>query len=248
MKKHELSAEKRTLVGRKVKTLRKIGKIPATIYGKKVHSQSITLVEKDFQKVYAVAGNSGLIELNVDGTVKPVLVHTVQVQPVTDAILHVELHQVDLKEKVHAKVPLVLVGESAAVIQKVGVVLTITDEVDVEALPTDLPEKIEVNISTLAAVDDEVAVKDLRVSSGVTILTEPDVTLVKIGALVSREAEAEMKAEAAAKAAETAEVPVEGQGIETQPSQEISQEGKQKAIESAKGETRDQAKQARRDE
>lgn len=219
MKKYSLSATPRNLVGRKVKTLRKQGLVPATIYGKKVKSVSVSVKTDEFTKVFQEAGESGLVELTIEGEKKTaglpagrqVLVHSVQTDPVRDTLLHVEFHQVDLKEKVRTHVPVECTGEPAAVANKLGVLLTIADEVEVEALPTDLPEKLVIDISGLAEVDAEVKIKDLNVPTGVVVLTDVEQTLVKIGALVTKAAEAEAAAEEAAKAAaEAAEAPAEG--------------------------------------
>ncbi len=201
MKKHSLTASKRDVVGRKVKKLRSAGQLPATVYGKKVKSVSVAVPADAFLKTYGEAGETGLVELSVGGDVRPVLIHTVQKDPVTGSILHVEFHQVDLKEKVHANIPLVLVGESPAVVEKRGVLLTILDELDVEALPTDLVENIEISVGGLSEVNQEVKVKDLKVPAGLTVLSDGELTIVKVGSLISKEAEAEAAAEEAAKAA-----------------------------------------------
>lgn len=205
MKKYTLQGQKRELVGRKVKNLRAKGIVPATVYGKKIASESIAINASEFLKMYALAGETGLVELSVGSKVSPVLVHTVQKHAVTSELLHVEFYQVDLKEKVHTKVPVVLVGDSVAVAEKKGVLLTISTEVEVEALPAELPEKIEVDVTGLAEVDQELKVSDLKVSGGVTILTEPDVIVVKVGALVSKAAEEQAAAEEAAAESATAE-------------------------------------------
>lgn len=203
MKKYSLPAVKRNLLGRKVKKLRKAGEIPATVYGKKVASISLTVNAEAFDHVYAEAGETGLIELAVAGSVRHVLIHHVQKHPVTGEVLHVEFHQVDLKEKVHAKVPIVLVGESSAVSEKRGVLLSILDEVEVEALPTDLVDKIEVDVTPLSDVGQEVKVSDLTIPVGLTVLSDAELTIVKIGSLITKEAASEVAAEAA-KAAEAA--------------------------------------------
>ena len=205
MKKHSLAADVRNLIGRKVKNLRKTGKIPATVYGKNVTSISVAVDADAFEKVYKEAGETGLVELTVGSDVRPVLVHTLQKDAVSNQLLHIEFHQVDLKEKVHANVPLELSGVAPAVTGKTGVLLTLIDEVEVEALPTDLPEKLIVDITKLAQVNQEVKVGDLIIPSGVVILTEKDQSVVRVGALISKEAEAEAAAEAAEKAAAAAE-------------------------------------------
>ncbi len=205
MKKHSLTADVRDVVGRKVKKLRALGKIPATIYGKNIKSVSVAVGADAFDKVYTEAGETGLVELVVGKDLRPVLVHTLQKDPVTNHVLHIEFHQVDLKEKVHAKVPLELNGDAPAVVGKAGVLLTLIDEVEVEALPTDLPEKLTVDVSKLTDVGQEVKVGELKVPSGVTILTDKDQSVVRVSALISKEAEAEAAAEAAAAAAAAAE-------------------------------------------
>lgn len=209
MKKHTLKGESREIVGRKVKKLRDDGLLPVTVYGKKVDSQNLVVSASDFAKTYMETGETGLIELAVGSDLKPVLVHHVQRDPVRNTILHVEFHQVDLKEKVHANVPLVLVGEAPAVAQKVGVLLTLLSEIEVEALPTDLPEKIEVDVTSLAEVGQELKVSDLRAPSGVAVLSDAAISVVKVGELVSKEAEEQAAAEVAA--AEEAAAPAEGE-------------------------------------
>lgn len=207
MKKHTLKAEKRTLAGRKVKTLRAKGLLPATLYGKHVKSESLSVGLEDFQKVYEQARETGLVELTGAGEgSKPVLIHTVQRHPVTQIPLHAEFFQVDLKEKVKTRVPIVLVGEAPAVHEKLGVLLTVADEVEVEALPTNLPEHIELDVSSLAQVNAELHVSDIHAPEGVAILTDRGQTIVKVAALVSKEAEAQAAAEAAAAAAAAATV------------------------------------------
>jgi large subunit ribosomal protein L25 len=216
MKKYTLTAEMRTVVGRKVKNLRKEGKLPLSLYGKHIQSQSLCVSRDLFLDIYKKAGETGLIELTVEGSTKPVLIHTVQIDPVTSDILHVELYQVNLKEKVKARVPLIQTGESPAIKEKLGVLLTLLDELEVEALPTDLPEKIDVPVSTLSAVDQEIRVFDLAVPTGVVILSDREQGVVKVGALVTREAEAEAQAEEAAKAAAEAAAPGETEALAAQ--------------------------------
>ncbi len=203
MDKHTLKANKRTVLGHKVKNLRKQGLLPANIYGKKVKSLTIEVVEKDFTSVFAKVGETGLVELTVGDEKKPVLVHNVAYNPVTGKPLHIDFFQVDLKEKVTAKVKLVTVGESPAVKDKVGVLLHILSEVEVEALPSDLPENIEVDISALSALDETLKVSDLKVSDKIKILTNPVSEIIKVAPLVSKEAE-KMAAEVAAAAAAAA--------------------------------------------
>ncbi len=209
MDKHTLKANKRTVLGHKVKNLRKQGLLPANIYGKKVKSLAVEVAEKDFTSVFAKVGETGLIELTVGDEKKPVLVHNVAYNPVTDKPLHVDFFQVDLKEKVTAKVKLVMIGESPAVKDKVGVLLTIISDVEVEALPSDLPDKIEVDITVLSALDQTLKVSDLKVSDKIKILTNSASEIIKVAPLVSKEAEKMAAEEAAAAAAAAASATAE---------------------------------------
>ena len=217
MKTHTLVGQKRTVTGKKVKSLRREGQIPATVYGKKVKSRSVSVSADAFAKIYSVAGETGLVELSIDKEMSPVLIHSVQVDPVYGKTLHIEFHQVDLKEKVHAKVPVELIGESPAVAQKLGVLLTVLNDIEVEALPTDLPEKITLDVSTLVEVNQELKVSDAPISKDVTVLSDGTLTIVKVGPRVTKEAEAQaaaeeaQAAEAAAASASTAPATTEGQ-------------------------------------
>ena len=204
-KRPKLVAQKRKVFGKKVKKLRKEGLIPAHVYGKGVKSIHISVDGKTFLPVFEEVGETGLVDLVVDKQ-KPrtVLISQVQRHPVTDQPLHVDLHQVALTEKVKAEIPIEIVGKSPAVEEKKGVLLTILGKVEVEALPADLPENIPVHISNLAEVDNVVKVADLKVGKKISVLTNPEEILVKIGPLVTAEVEEEIKAEKAAAEAEAA--------------------------------------------
>jgi large subunit ribosomal protein L25 len=204
MMKHALKAVKRSVTGRKVKTLRKEGIVPGNIFGKKITSLGVQIPEKLFAGVFAKAGETGIVELDVDGKIHPVLIHNIQVDPVSGITLHVDFYQVDLKEKITAKIPLAISGEAPAVKDKIGVLLTILSDIEVEALPAELPEKIVVDVTVLTALDQSVKVEQLKVDKGVKILTDGTLDVVKIAPLVSKEAEKMAAQEAAAAAAAAA--------------------------------------------
>lgn len=167
MDKQILKAEPRTLSGRKVKKLRKEGVLPANVFGKKVKSESIQVSLKDFDKTYKEVGETGLLSLVVESgkkkDEKAVLVSNVQIDPVLGSPLHVDFRQVDLKEKVTANVPVELTGEAPAEKSGVGTAVLYINEIEVEALPGDLPERFIVDVSKLAEVDQAILVKDLAV-------------------------------------------------------------------------------------
>lgn len=210
-----LVAKKRDLVGKKVKKLRREGFVPASIFGKDVKSTSVSVPQKEFLKIYSKVGATGLIELKYDGTSQHTLVANVQIHPVTRAPLHVEFHAVKLTERITADVPLELVGESPAVKNNTGLLLQTINEVQVEALPADLPEKITVDTSKLANVDEQIAVGELSVPKGVTIFTKSEEIVVKVVSAISEETKKEMEAEAAVAAAKAPEPAAETPAPET---------------------------------
>lgn len=218
-----LGAQKRTVLGRKVKNLRKEGFIPAHVFGHKVKTEHIQVKAGEFSKVFEKAGETGIVDLAVDssprsprsggaggeaGQKKPVLIRNVQVHPVTDQPLHIDFYQVNLTEKVKVNVPLEVVSEAPAVEKKIGLLLTPVSELEIEALPTDLPEKIEINVEKLENVGDEIKVKDLAIDkSKIEVLTDAELVVAQIGELVTKEmeaVEAEIEAEKVEAAAEAA--------------------------------------------
>ena len=181
MVKKTLKASERKISGRKVKNLRLSGLLPANVYGKKVKSVSVQVDNKEFKALFKEVGETGLIDLEIGKDVRPVLIHHLQVNPKTDELLHVDFLQVDLKVKVTAEVPVELIGESPATKQGLGTVVQQINDIEVEALPTDLPEKFEVNIEILTEVDQAIYIKDLKVDrTKVTITTDPEAIVVKV--------------------------------------------------------------------
>ena len=197
-----LKSEKRELFGRKVKRLRKAGKIPANIFGKKIKSEAISVDNKEFIEVFEKAGETQIIDL----TGKPVLVSNTQVDPISAEYLHVDFRQVDLTEKIEAMVPIEIEGESPAEKQNLGTVVQQIHEIEVEALPTDLPEKIIVDASILVEVDQAIYVKDLKVDKKVEIKTDLESIVIKVEPPTKEEV-VEVVAEVPAEG----EAPVEGE-------------------------------------
>lgn len=202
----KLKADVRKVLGRKVKNLRKDGIIPAHVFGHNIKTVHIQVDEKGFAKIWSEAGETSVIDLTVDGTKHPVLIRGVQSHPVTAKILHIDFYQVSLKEKVKVAVPLEIVGGAAAVEKKLGVLLTPLSEIEIEALPQNLPEKIEVDISKLENVGDAIHVKDLKIDrEKIDVLQDPELIVANIGELVTKEAEEVLAAEVAEREAAAAE-------------------------------------------
>jgi large subunit ribosomal protein L25 len=201
----KLSADKRTLMGRKVKQLRRQGLIPANLFGKKIDSVAIQVDSKQFKKLYDEVGETGIVDVVVGDKSYPSLITGTASDPITGDTLHVDFHNVSLKEKVTATIPMELIGESPAVKDLAGVVNQSLYELEVEALPTDLPEVFEIDISKLAAIGDNLAIKDLTVPEGVTIELDPETIIVSIAEPAPEEVVEEAPAE------EPAETPTEGE-------------------------------------
>lgn len=203
-----LQAEERKVLGKKVKNLRKEGKLPAHVYGKGLETEVVSVDGKTFLKTYKEAGETGLIDLKIGSEkIKPVMVRGVQYDPVTGKPLHIDFYQVNLTQKVKVPVPLELVGEESDLV-KLGeaIVLQNLQELEVEALPTDLVEKIEVDIRPLQKIDDAITVGQLNFDrSKLTIEADPEEVVVRLAPAITEEMKKQMEEEAATAAAADAE-------------------------------------------
>jgi len=168
----ELKSEKREIFGKKVGALRKKGLIPAIVYGGKNASTPLVVESKDFKKVFKNAGETTLVQLFVDNGKLPknVLIYDVSQDPVTDEIRHVDFYEVNMDEKIATKVPLVFIGDAPAVADLGGVLVKVMQEIQVKALPSDLPHQIEVDISALKTFDDNILIKDIKFPNDVEVL------------------------------------------------------------------------------
>ena len=181
-----LKAETRTIKGQKT---RKEGKLPAVTYGAGNEATSLDLNYGDFLKLYKKAGDSSLIDLEIDGKkVGKVLVHEVQYNPVKDTPTHVDLRRIDMNKVMQAPVVLHFIGEALAVKAMGGTLVQNLSQVVVECLPKDLVSSIDVDLSVLKTFDDLVKVKDLILSEGLAIVTpHGDVLVVKVVASLTED-------------------------------------------------------------
>lgn len=171
-----LSAKLRTDFGRKTNEARWNGVIPAVVYGPGVKNVNIQVEEKEFIKVFRKAGESSLVELSIEGEKekKPVLINEIQKDPVTDKIIHIDFFQASLKEEVQVAIPLVFEGVAPAEKELGGTLNKNILEIEVKALPQNLPHEIVVNVSGLKTFQDHILVGDLKVPANVTILKNAD--------------------------------------------------------------------------
>ena len=176
-----LLAKIRKEVGRKTKTLRDKGVLPAVLYGPKIKNENIEIGLKEFEKVYQAAGESTLISLEVEGKKKYlVLVHDLERDSLKGIPTHVDFYQPSLAEKIEVKVPIVLEGEAEAVKNLGGTLIKNIAEVIVKALPQSLPKEIKVNVTRLKTFEDTVLIKDLKVAEGVEILRNPEEIVAQV--------------------------------------------------------------------
>jgi large subunit ribosomal protein L25 len=168
-----LNATLRDARGKKNEALRTAGEMPAVVYGPKHEAQSIVINTRDFSKILKEAGESTIITLSGIGKDADVLIHDVDVDPVTGEVRHADLYAIESGKTLHLRVPIEFVGESPAV--KQGAVVTkVLHDIEIEALPKDLPQHITVDVSVLANVHDMIHVKDLVLPTGVVVKEGPE--------------------------------------------------------------------------
>ena len=170
----ELKAKLRIELGKKTNALRRAGFLPAVIYGEGVESEPVSISYKDFEKVYKVSGESTLIRLDIDGKPHNVLIHDIKHDPLTDKPIHADFYAVRMDKEIKTKVPVEFIGESPAVKNDGGILVRVMREVEIEALPQNLPHSIRIDITKLAKFEDRVFVKDLLSPEGVRLLANPD--------------------------------------------------------------------------
>ena len=202
----ELNVAPREVLGKKVKTLRRQGLTPANIYGQRVDSQAVQVPTDELKHVLKTAGRNEIVYLRLDGDEpRPTFVREIQKNPVTDIILHVDFNQISLKEKVKADVPIHLVGLSPAVDTFGGILMHGLDHVSVEALPTEVPSFLELDVSSLVEINQALHVSDLELPEDVTLLTDAEQVVAKVAPPA-----VEIVEEVAEEEAVEGEVPEEG--------------------------------------
>ena len=204
----QLKCELRTVFGKKNRTLRKNLNIPGVIYGEGKDSLHVSVPSQLFLDVYRKAGETTIVECEVDGTKIPTLISDVSVHSVKDTILHVDFRRVNLKKKVETQVPVQVVGNSPAV-KAGGVLLQQMQEVTVEALPQNIPHEITVDISQIGEVGMDIKIADLPTSDTYVITDEPSRVLVSV--VAHREESTEAQTERVETEITTAKEPAEGE-------------------------------------
>ena len=187
----KLKAEKRKQFGKKTKILKAENKIPAVIFGKKTESLPITLDFNEFIKVFEKAGETNIIDVEVDSEIHKVLIKEYQLNPVSDKFIHISFYKPDLTIKTQAQVPVKIIGEKENELIKNGeaVALLLMQEITVEALPTDLPDGFVIDISSLTEFGQSVKINELKYDRKKVEIpdVDPEEPVVKIDEIIVQE-------------------------------------------------------------
>lgn len=184
-----IQANRREVIGKKVGALRREGKLPAVVYGSKIESIPITLDMREASRTLEKLSPSALVVVDVDGEQHYTLVRDKQRNPLRRSIIHVDFQAVSLTETVRADLNIHLVGDAPAIETYLGIVVPSLEQLSIESLPKDLPDKIDVDISGLMEIGDSILVGDLVVPDGVEILSDPEDVVVVVIAQAAEEVE-----------------------------------------------------------
>lgn len=193
MEKYLLEAQKRDIIGKKVKALRREGKLPAIIYGSNIEPMPITLDTKQVRQTLKMVGANTLITIKIDKEEHLVLVRDIQREVIKRDLLHLDFQEVSLEERITTFVPIMVVGEAPAVKEYNALLVLSMDELQIEAKAKDLPDTISVDVTGIIEIGDSLLVKDLIFSGDVTVLDDPNLTVVVAAAPTLMEVEPEVE-------------------------------------------------------
>jgi large subunit ribosomal protein L25 len=175
-----INASRRDIIRKQVKALRREGQLPAVLYGRNIETMPIMFNYRESSREIDRLGSSTLVVIKLDGESHYSLVREKQRDVIKGTLLHVDFQAVSLTEKVRAEVSVELVGESPAVKELGGLIIVNNENLEVEALPRDLPDRIEVDISALQEIGDSIYVRDLSLVGDVSILADEDEPIVLV--------------------------------------------------------------------
>ena len=188
MEKVLLKAELRTIIGRKVKNLRLAGKVPAVIYGSEVKSLPITLDKRDTTNTLNKFSGSTILTIEVDGKEHAALVREIQQDYIKGDLLHVDFLAISLTEKLRTYVSITLVGVAPVLEEYSALIVSGLDQIEVECLPQDLPEVVEVDVSSLEELGSAIYLKDIPAIEKVEFLSDPE-ELIAVASAIKEEVE-----------------------------------------------------------
>ncbi len=167
----DLVVQKREVFGKKTNKLRNESMIPGELYGKGIENIHISVGRREFLKVLKAAGESSLVNVLIGGKTgekRPVFIHNVQKDYLTDEVVSIDFYQVNMKEKISVSVPLAFIGFAPAV-KDGGIFVKAMQEIELEALPANIPQEIKVDISKMSKIGDSIYVKDLAFPKDVKV-------------------------------------------------------------------------------
>ncbi len=176
----DLTVQTREILGRKVSSLRGENLIPAELYGHGIENIHLTVPAKEFSKVFKQAGENTVVKLKIGKDEINVLIYDIQKNSLTDKITHVDFYAVKMDEKITTSIPLEFIGEAPAVKEKQGVLIKSMQELEIKALPADLPRNFEVELGKLSEIGMSIYVSDLRIPKGVEVLVNPETVIATI--------------------------------------------------------------------
>lgn len=176
----KIDATKRTVVGKQVKQLRREGLVPAVVYGPEREPLTLSLDKRELRQTLLTAGGTQIIELIVDGETIATLAREVQRDPILGEIMHVDFYQVSMTRSIRADVPVILTGENELVESGAAVLVHGMNALVIEALPADLPPQIEVDITGLAEIGDQIVMSDLVLPRGTRAIADDTELVVKL--------------------------------------------------------------------
>ncbi|MFC2014697.1 50S ribosomal protein L25 [Chloroflexota bacterium] len=180
----DLSANTREILGKKVKVLRRQGITPVHLFGNNIEPLPLQCDTAELKQVLARSGGTGLISLKLGKTRKTrnVMAREIQREPTTDELLHVDFYQVRMEEKIRVEVPIITVGEAPALKVKENFLAHELNNLTVECLPDEIPNRVEIDLSSLTEAEQAIHVSDISLADGITVLTNPEQMVVKISA------------------------------------------------------------------
>jgi large subunit ribosomal protein L25 len=183
-----LKAKHRKLTGKKVKSLRREGYLPAVVYGYGIDATPILLDLQETTKILASVGSSTLVTIDLEGEEYNTLVRERQRDVIYRTLTHLDFQAVSMTETVRANVPIYIGEEDAPAVESYGAMINLgLDVLEIECLPQDLPDRIDIDISGLEEIGDSILVKDIPLSSGITVLDDPEALIVVASAPISEE-------------------------------------------------------------
>ncbi|RJP45850.1 50S ribosomal protein L25 [Candidatus Parcubacteria bacterium] len=201
----DLSVQPREKLGKSVRSLRKGGLIPGELYGHGVRNIHLAVPAKEFSRVFREAGSNTVVHLRIGEEMRPAIIYDIERDYLTDEVSHIDFYQVRMDQKIKARVPLEFTGEAPAVKEKGGILNKSVTDIEVEALPANLPHRLTVHLGTLDDLNKSLYVKDIPAPPEVRLLVDSETVVVTVTPPTAEEEKPEAPADVSAVKVETEE-------------------------------------------